>query len=482
VRALPARCGTTWIAAAGAAAIIAAVAGCAPPAANRPADPVTLADASTTSLTLAYACRFPAGTYQVGARVTASYPATATAGAGVGRAVRPASLTLSVTVPAAVLPSIGPPGAAIAVTGRLAITSKAAPAVWASLAAASAPLPAAGQGLRSGPMLATAPLPALTATKAGPMTVTAGSLKLQFTKQGTGTSGSGGAVGAAINAACTLQQGQDAALATIAVRQAAANTAAKPSHTTCPPLPRGGLKLNPRFPLPRRPRGATVTHPPPALGCAYIVGYADVRKLNGAALVGPGLANLAIGDRVVFNLGSGYFEEDSAGQIDYRPCHNCRIVHALPPARATFLAFGFMPVSATLQLTEIGTINIIGVGTTTALKTNTAWSLMALHVSDVKVNGHPLAVGPHCQTVRPLLIKLTGLGAGRHPYTLQGGGPLTGQVTIPPFTGCGVTENLDPLFTGTVSGPRNFARFTQGSICSPVGDLGCPPPIPKPRR
>jgi hypothetical protein len=241
--------------------------------------------------------------------------------------------------------------------------------------------------------------------------------------------------------------------------------------------------LNRHFPLPHPPPGSTVIYPPPEHGCAYIVGYADVRKLNGASLVGPGLTNLAIGDRVVYKYtGNTYFEEDSAAQLDYQACRTCRIVHALPPAHATFLGFGFMPVSATMQLTEIGTMNVIGVGTASALSSNTAWSLMALRIYDVKVNGHALAVGPHCQTVRPVLIKLTGLSSGVQPYSLQSGGPLTGQVTIPPFTGCGVTENLDPLFTGTVSGPGNYTKLTQGPLCTPIGDLGCPPEIPRPLR
>jgi hypothetical protein len=499
VRALPVRRGAACIAAAGAVAIAATVAGSARPVTNPPAGPLTLADASAP-LTLAYACRFPAGAYQVGARVTASYPSTTVR----GRKVEPGSLTLAVTVPAAALASLGPPGTAIAPAARLATSgvsatggthagaastgapasnaapASAAPAVWASLGAPPAPLPAAGQDLRTGAMLPSAPLPALTATRAGQLTVTAGSLELRFTPAGTGTARLRAAP-APVAASCTLKPGQDAALETIAVRQAT-HQAAKPRPSPCPPLPKGGLKLNPHFPLPKRPKGVTVTHPGAELGCAYIVGYSDVRKLNGAALVGPGLTNLAIGERVVLNLTSGYFEEDSAAQLDFRPCPTCKIVHALPAAHATFLAFGFMPVSATLQLTEIGTINIIGVGTTSALASNTAWSLMALRISDVTINGQPLAVGPHCQTVRPLLIKLVGLGTGPQPYTLQGGGPLTGQITIPPFTGCGVTENLDPLFTGTVSGPGNFAKFTQGSLCTLIGDLGCPPPIPKPRR
>lgn len=263
----------------------------------------------------------------------------------------------------------------------------------------------------------------------------------------------------------------------------ASPTTAAGARPPCPPLPPGGLKLNPKLPPPPPPpRGSTRTHAPPELGCAYVKGYADVRKLNGASLVGPGLLNLAIGDRVVFSLGKNYFQQDSAGQLDYQPCRTCRTAHGLPPARATFLAFGFMPVSATLRLTEVGTINIYSVGTLLTLSANTAWSRLELRVDDVDINGKPLDVGPHCQTTRPLLVKLTGIGTGSQPYSLQGGGPLTGEVTIPPFTGCGVTENLDPLFTGAVSGPGNFAKFTQGSLCTLIGDLGCPPPVPRPVR
>jgi hypothetical protein len=217
------------------------------------------------------------------------------------------------------------------------------------------------------------------------------------------------------------------------------------------------------------------------LGCAYVKGFADVRKLYGAALVGPGLLNLEIGDRVVLNLGKNYFQEDSVGQFDYRPPHSSKFLHELPPARATFLAFGFTPVTATLQLTEIGTINIYGVGTTSTLTFNTAWSLMSLRVFDVTVNGQPLNVGNNCRT-DPLRIQLTGVSSSIPPYSLQGGGPLTGEVFVPAFHHCGVTENLDRLFTGAVSGPGNFVKFTQGVLCTPIGDVGCPPVPPKPLR
>jgi hypothetical protein len=469
VRGLLPRRGAAWITVVVTTAVIAGVAGGIWPATSQRTSALALADARTGPMTLNYACRFPAGTYQVGVRVTALYPATAVA----SRPVRPTSLTLAVTVPAAALANLGSPGTAVAVAARVATSGVrgASRTRWASLAASPAPLPVAGQDLASAPLRPTAPLPSLTATRAGIMTVTAGRLELRFTSPRA----------APVTAACTLKPGQEAALAAIAVRNATPSQAAA-QQPPCPPLPPGGLNLNPRFPLPKPPPGSTITSPQPQPGCAYIVGYTNVRKLNGAALVGPGLVNVAIGVRLVVNLGQNYFEEDSAAQLDYRPCRTCQYVHALPPARTTFLGFGFMPVSATMQLTEIGTMNIIGVGTGFTLTSNTAWSLMELRIYDVKVNGQPLAVGPHCQTVRPLLIKLTGVSSGSQPYSLQGGGPLIGQVTIPPFTGCGVTENLNPLFTGTVSGPGNYAKLTQGSLCNVTGGLGCPPPIPSPLR
>lgn len=297
--------------------------------------------------------------------------------------------------------------------------------------------------------------------------------------------GRAGAITAQANLTATTAAPVPTSVVRGGARGPAHGTTPKPAASPpspCPPLPKGGLKLNKRFPLPKPPPHSSVSYPPPEPGCAYIVGYADVRKQNGAALVGPGLVNLSVGVRVVLNLGHNYFEQDTAGQLDYRPCRTCQFMHALPPARATFLAFGIVPVSATLQLTEIGTMNIFQVGTLAVLKSNTAWSLMSLRISDVTVNGRPLNVGLHCQTARPLLVKLVGLDAGPQPYSLQQGGPLTGQITIPPFSGCGVTENLDPLFTGTVSGPGNFAKFTQGVLCTPIGDEGCPPRIPKPLR
>jgi hypothetical protein len=62
-----------------------------------------------------------------------------------------------------------------------------------------------------------------------------------------------------------------------------------------------------------------------------------------------------------------------------------------------------------------------------------------------------------------MTVKLT----GRSPdYTVNTGGPLTGTTTIPPFSGCGVGEDLDPLLNASISGPDNFMKLTQGVPCT----------------
>ena len=104
----------------------------------------------------------------------------------------------------------------------------------------------------------------------------------------------------------------------------------------------------------------------------------------------------------------------------------------------------------------------------------------------VLVNGAPLNVGNDCHTVRPFPLVLTGVP----PYSLDDGGVLNGTITVPSFTGCGVGENLDPIFNATVSGPGNFVQLTQGNLCinwNVTGNLpgaaeGCPANVPKPVR
>ncbi|SES47553.1 hypothetical protein [Actinokineospora terrae] len=125
----------------------------------------------------------------------------------------------------------------------------------------------------------------------------------------------------------------------------------------------------------------------------------------------------------------------------------------LPPAKAAMVAFRFMPVTSTITLTPAGQATGSAVltidGTPNANADIDVTLRVDLRVSAVFQDGLPLAVGDGCRTVSPLEIRLRG-----KVLVVPGSvSTLTSTVTIPPFTGCGTTEDLDPLVTGLVSGP-----------------------------
>ena len=264
-------------------------------------------------------------------------------------------------------------------------------------------------------------------------------------------------------------------------------------QAACPPFPvKTGFPFNKHFKLPNPPKGSTTIPPqPPAQGCAFIKGFTNVPKLNGAALVGPGFGNIQNSRRTIVNSShQGYTQFDSTGKLYYKPCPGsaprCKAIDGLPPVTATLLGFGFVPTTATLQITQVGTLNIVSVGTNGTLNSSKVQSLASIRVEKVLVNGAPLNVGNNCHTVRPFPLVLSA-GPG---YSLDGGGVLNGTITVPSFTGCGVGENLDPIFNATVSGPGNFVQLTQGNLCiswNVSGNLpgaaeGCPANVPKPVR
>jgi hypothetical protein len=206
----------------------------------------------------------------------------------------------------------------------------------------------------------------------------------------------------------------------------------------------------------------------PAL--AYMVGYSNVKKLNGASLVGPALVNLCIGTEYVIDPDFTRILITNTGDLD------------IPPFTSTFLSFGFTPTTATLKLTQVDlTIIMVDASLTDPTDyTVEVTSNFSLRAYDVNVNGTPLDVGPNCRGSGIIHLVLHREG----DYTPDLGGTLAGTMTIPSFTGCGVTEDLDPLLTASISGPDNLVRMTQGVACFPeqTPPLNCPPNIPAPRR
>lgn len=447
---------------------------------------------------LAYTCRFPGAPQNVRVRLQALFPAFGTAGG----AIQPTGVKLTVAVPHTAVPSIGSPGATVTGSALLSTATVqngvTTDARWPSLDVPPTTIPADGT-LR---LPAAGAVPASPFGSAGAVTFTAGELTLAIeappadgTGTGTGTASGGPVVlPARTPVRCAPAAGQDTTLTTVAPAPGSASPGRTPhAHRsngpkaavdTCPPMPTGDLD---RSKLPVPPPNSTILEPPvQSPGCAYAAGFSNVQKLNGAALVNdtkndPVLTNVAVGKRVVLNPVANYGEQDSIAEFDP------------PPAKATFLTFGFMPTTATMDLTPLRLLTIVSVSQIHTpfdkpFKT-TIYASMSLRLYDVSVNGTPLDVGPQCRATQPLDLdlvgwdysKLPGQGNGLPQYSLQSGGVLTGTLEIPSFTGCGVGEDLDPLLTSSISGKGNLLKFTQGKLCTPGSGQNCNPveiPIP----
>jgi hypothetical protein len=442
------------------------------------------------SLQLGYACAFPSGSRPVSAQVTATFPAAGT----VGQPIKPTGTRIAVTLPSAAVADLTRLNAArvtltAELTTHLTEGTRAGTAIWHHFTSPATAIP------RGGPLTLTASgtVPTITAPVAGEVTVTAAGLSLLFTVRLAGNpsaspspsvspspsaSPSPSTSPSSTQVACVLRSGQGATLARVAVAgPAGARAPVSPADNPamCRPFPKG-LKLNPRFPLPKPPPGIKGSRSVQK-GCAYATGLTNLRKLHEAALVGPGLTDLKLGVRVYVGFPPAtpytYFQQDVAGQLQYhgRP--------ELPPAQATLLGFGFTPVTATQQITEIGPVNatliscVPGPQACPNHPTNYAlfFARVKLRIYNVKVDGVPLNVGPHCQTT-PFNLKLEGVPPSYSVQTIQG--VLTGTATVPAFTGCGVDENLDPIFNASVSGPGNSVKILQAVPCTPATASGCP--------
>ena len=436
--------------------------------------------ARRASMLLAYNCRFPSGAWPVHVRVGADFPAAGT----IGRAIQPTGVHVTVTVPRAALGVLAATTVRASVSLGLTVAEgrTSVGAAWRALKARPARLPAGGLVLP-----ATGPVPSAQPSGPGEVTFTADGLLLALiprkaivSRKANGTVASP----AALTVACGPRRGQNRQLAVVPV------SGASPSPSASG---RPGTERHRPAAHSRTASSCFIKSPNPWIGSAFIAGYSNVRKLNEAALLGPGPNNrprAGLTDiNILYNIVdtcTNTFYSYNTGQLNYRDKPQ------LPPARATFLNFGFVPVTATLTITVIPsdcrdvTGHLIGkVGLCIVLKEplsstrefTTVTSEQQFRIYDVTVNGTPLNVGPHCQTPVPTKVVLT---SNAH-YDVTKGGVLSGDVTLPPFAGCGVGETLDPLLNAAISGPGNFVQLTQGPTCArflPTGQVNANCRIP----
>lgn len=437
------------------------------------------ASEQAANATVTYACPFPSGTQQITVKIAGTFPAAGT----VGRPIQPSDVRMTPTLPAAALADLTELDAtSVTASARLSITvaqnGTSTNDVWSGLAAPSAPIPDSGDL----PLPASGTVPPATVKAIGPAAFIAGPLTLVLTPQ----KKDGGATNpATVPLDCTPGLGPNAVLATVPVTE--------PAGSVTPPPGTGKAKGVPRT-AQQKPAADDPCHQTidldPVPGDAYMAGFSNVRKLNGATLLGrenettTGHVLLQLGYKIVIDLCAtdGSVDVFSRGVLDYNG------EHRLPPATATFLTFGFMPTTATLDLVEPpGTdLEIDSHGFfngTDFVQVSTVTSELSIRIHDVLVNGRPLDVGPRCESATPMAVTLTGKSPD---YTVDTGGPLLGTATIPPFSHCGVGEDLDPLFTASISGPGNFMKLTQGMPCTRPPDSdpqNCDPtqrPIPQP--
>jgi uncharacterized protein DUF6801 len=399
-----------------------------------------------TDTTLAYTCQFPTGPQPVTARIRATFPDQ-------GGTVTAVSATI--TVPRVAVPD--GTGSVAAVT-RISLVADQNSAASADLTAPATPVPVDGDIVLD----ATGTPPAVPRRGPGTLTLLAGELTLSTVDV----------------VACALDPGQDPRLATISVPEPGAKATTEPAPTT-QPRAAGTAIPSPGRPDAPRPRVAAAPIPPEygniavppggKPGCAFVTGYSTIRKLGASLLVVPALANLAV---VPPKVDGVLLKADNPADL---------VGGRIPPLTGSFLTFGFVPIRAKMDLVQDGPINIHTEGRRQAPFTFTVTTIakLAARIYDVTVNGVPLDVGQNCRTEKPIEMVLTG-GTPDYVNVLRGG-PQAGSIDIPAFTGCGVTENLDPLFTGTVSGPGNRVKTIQGSVCSPPDQAHtfCPPVGPQ---
>ncbi|MFI6725852.1 hypothetical protein NRF20_07770 [Streptomyces sp. R-74717] len=465
--------------------------------------PGSAADQSDAVAAVSYDCQLPSGPEQVSVEVRADFPESGE----VGVEMSPHDVSITVELAGTDLASLLPSDATTVVSSatldvEVAQNNQAAQAQWTDFASPATSL-TADEDVR---LVHAGQVPSVTAGATGDVTFTAGKLTLELhvaadgqrteadpvvlqCERGAEESGRLGAVpvvgeepSGAPQTTKPGEPGDGSGEKNNAITVTPQDEPAEDPANPCPVDPPVGEMDTSDAPKPA-PGADLVVRDLPGVypGCAYAVGVANVRKLNGAMIINdpakkPALisvyANKRSSTRRPTQAGGAFTQFDSIGNLK------------LPDAESTFLTFGFQPVSAKVEF-ENGPLTI---STGTAIphppvRENFAVASFkqSLRLYDVKVNGVALDVGNDCRTASPFKVVLRGDFTKDPKYTnvLQGG-LMSGVVTIPAFSGCGTGgEDLDSLFTASISGPGNAIIMNQGTTCIPIEPSTiCPATMP----
>ncbi|MFG3245516.1 DUF6801 domain-containing protein [Streptomyces sp. NPDC048187] len=470
---------------------------------------------------LPYVCTLPSGPLPATVRISADFPERAEA----GEAFTPSDVATTVELPAEAVADLAAQGATeVRAATRLDVgvtqNTATATATWRGSAE---PLALPGSGPLT--VVTEGDVPSVAGRGDGDLTFSAGALAIDLAldagagaADGTATQGTGSATttgNGSLTVDCALAEDAPdrGLLATVPVgtgSPGASGSTSSPGSAGTSGAPQDGQPEGPGDGQPERqsersPKvldkspGAAADrgkvppcrydeqHPPTDVSLnAYVTGYANVNKMKGAAYLPPSCLLIEQGlpvdgppdpDHIVFDT------------VSYANFHY-RERKQTPPFPSTFLSFDFTPVKATMVLEQTGPIRIdsrirIRLSDFTTITDTYVRAPLVLHVLDLEVNGTRLDVGPGCRTETSLTsvdpdpadhpgdhLVLYGrgeqlIGQQATGYLLLSGGTLSGETSIPAFTGCGTDgEDLDRLLTASVSGPGNHVKQVQGQTCA----------------
>ncbi|MGW7534256.1 DUF6801 domain-containing protein [Amycolatopsis sp. NPDC054798] len=377
----------------------------------------------------------PAGSQQITLTASATVPATVQVGSG----LKFRSLTASFTLPHAVATQLVPT-AADGIRGGLTLDLTAhqgdrRTAIPTPFTIAETPLPENGDVK----LTATADLPEQAITVPGKVSFDIGAPTIALKPAAEGAA-------EATPVTCTVLPDQTTTLASILATQVPAAPASpgKPSPPPSPAPPAAG-----RNAVTPKDDGFPLITP---LNYVQVTATSSVYRLG--ATVTSNRTGVLNGSWTVILDPPDYIPRDPStisGVVGFRPVD------------ATFLGFGFVPVTATVEFLPVDYHNSKLIDLTGQLwggvRLTTHVQVMA-RMSNARINGEPLDLGPDCVTAKPVSLNLSG------KYNATTGGIISTDpnspdpdyrgFALPPFVHCGTAEPLEPLLTGMASTTANL--------------------------
>ncbi|MFA1550691.1 hypothetical protein [Actinomadura chokoriensis] len=236
-------------------------------------------------------------------------------------------------------------------------------------------------------------------------------------------------------------------------------------------------KLREIFDSPKNPDGLNPGTDAGLMYCIKATGYFNIKKVGNAA-------------PVAFENNVRVLTESYLGDLLFGPNwtdFRGYFINRTYPTPATMLGFGFMPTRAVAEAVQVGSPKTGANGPITGnlrilqkLSTEIdipdpavdrqqlkASAYVRVKAGKAEVNGVPLDLGDKCMT-SPTSLSATGFMGTLETGTTQydsGQSLIAENVTIPSFSGCGVTEDLSPILTASVSGSGNYANLESGIWC-----------------